>query len=77
MSDKRSIPVTVPSVPYGPAGVQRDVADADYYRAAARSIRSQAMRGEAFSGSNVTETVALLCEAAAEALLGQGGETDE
>jgi len=60
--------VGIPSVPFGPQGVEVVKADADYYRAAARNIRSMARRGESFTGSNLTETVAKLCEAAAEAL---------
>lgn len=58
----------IPSVPHGPLGVPADAADADYFRSAARNIRAQAQRGNAFSGSNVTETVAKLCDAAAAAL---------
>lgn len=58
----------VPSVPYGPRHVTPSEADADYYRAAAAHIRSQARRGEAFAGSNLTESVARLCEAASAAL---------
>lgn len=60
--------VNVPSIPYGPQGVSVERADADYYRAAARNIRHHAQRGNAFAGSNLTETVAKPCEAAAEAL---------
>lgn len=60
--------VAIPSVPYGPAGTPVREADADYYRAAARNIRHQKAQGNAFAGSNLTETVAKLCEAAAEAL---------
>ena len=65
---KHVIVVGVPSVPYGPLGIDPRRADADYYRDAARNIRHQAARGEAFAGSNLTETVALLCEAVARSL---------
>lgn len=61
--------VAVPSIPYGPTSVPVLVSDADYYLEAARNIRWQASRGRALAGSNVTEAVALLCEAAARALL--------
>lgn len=60
--------VHIPHVPHGPKGVPEHEADAKYYRDAARNIRSQKARGNAFSGSNVTETVARLCEVVAEAL---------
>lgn len=60
--------VAVPSVPFGPTGVPVREADADYYRAAARNIRHHKALGNAFAGSNLTETVARLCEAAADAL---------
>lgn len=62
------VQVTVPSVPFGPEGVEPRVADASYFRSAARNIRFHKQRGQSFSGSNVTETVAALCEAAADAL---------
>lgn len=64
----RVLPVSVPSVPHGPEGVPVTWADADYYRSAARNIRYAAQHGRSFAGSNLTETVAKLCEAAAEAL---------
>jgi hypothetical protein len=60
--------VTVPSVPHGPIGVPVEQADADYYRAAARNIRYAKQRGRSFAGSNLTETVAKLCDAVAESL---------
>lgn len=60
--------VVVPMVPFGPVGVPQAEADARYYRHAARNIRSAASRGGAFAGSNLTEAVARLCEAAADAL---------
>lgn len=62
-----AIRALVPSIPYPPENTTRDRADADYYRSAAESIRYQASRGNAFAGSNVTETVAKLCEAVAVA----------
>jgi hypothetical protein len=63
-----TLTVAVPSVPYGPKGVPVEKADAGYYQAAARNIRYAAEHGNSFAGSNLTETVAKLCEAAAEAL---------
>lgn len=63
-----TITVDVPSVPYGPKHVATTVADADYYRSAANHIRSAAARGEAFAGSNLTETVAKLCDEVADKL---------
>ena len=60
--------IDVPSVPYGPIGVPVEQADADYYRAAARNIRHAKSRGNSFAGSNLTETVARLCDSVAEAL---------
>lgn len=60
--------VAIPGVMYGPLGIEPAKADADYYRAAARNIRYHKERGNAFAGSNLTEAVAKLCEAAAEAL---------
>lgn len=62
------VTVKVPTVPFGPKGIPAREADADYYRAAARNIRFQASRGNAFAGSNLTETVARLCDAVAEVL---------
>jgi len=64
------ITVAVPSVPFGPEGVPVTKRDAKYYREAARNIRFHASRGRAFSGSNVTETVAKLCDAVADSLTG-------
>ncbi|MFF9565749.1 hypothetical protein ACF1AJ_20540 [Leifsonia sp. NPDC014704] len=63
-----TLSIEVPSVPYGPHHVATLVADADYYRAAAKNIRHQAARGEAFAGSNLTETVAKLCDEVAAQL---------
>ncbi|PPF39949.1 hypothetical protein [Pseudoclavibacter sp. AY1H1] len=63
-----AIRALVPSVPFPPAGTTENSADADYYRSAAESIRFQASRGNAFAGSNVTETVAKLCDAVADSL---------
>jgi len=60
--------VSIPSVPYGPEDVPIEQADADYYRAAARNIRHAKSRGQSFAGSNLTETVAKLCDAVADAL---------
>jgi hypothetical protein len=60
--------VYVPHIPFGPLGVTANLADADYYRSAARNIRHQANVGQPFAGSNVTEAVAELCDNAAEAL---------
>lgn len=65
--------VKIPHVPFGPKGVPQIEADANYYREAARNIRFHAERGTGvakFAGSNLTEAVARLCEAAAEALEG-------
>ena len=62
--------LAVPSVPYGPEGVPLEQADADYYRAAARNIRYAQQHGRSFAGSNLTETVAKLCDAVADALAG-------
>ncbi|WP_144719264.1 hypothetical protein [Agrococcus jejuensis] len=69
--------VVIPSVPFGPIGVPHARADANYYRLAARNIRSAAARGGGFAGSNLTETVARLCEAAAEALYPKSGGIGE
>lgn len=60
--------VAIPSIPYGPILVPVREADADYYRAAAKNIRHQKAQSNAFAGSNLTEAVARLCEATAEAL---------
>lgn len=60
--------VNVPSIPNAPKHVTQRAADADYYRAAARSIRHQASNGHAFAGSNVTEAVARLCDEVAAQL---------
>ena len=66
--DPHTLTVSVPSVPYGPKGVPSEQADAAYYRSAARNIRYRASRGNSFAGSNLTETVAKLCDLVAEAL---------
>lgn len=63
-----TVTVDVPSVPFGPLGVPPHEADSAYYRNAARNIRSAWSRGTEFACSNLTETVARLCEAAAEAI---------
>jgi hypothetical protein len=63
-----TLKLKVPSVPFGPLGVPAEKADADYYRAAARNIRYGQEQGRSFAGSNLTETVAKLCDAVAEAL---------
>jgi len=60
--------VAVPVIPFGPEGVPRNVRDAKYYHQAARNIRYHASRGNSFAGSNLTESVAKLCDAAADAL---------
>lgn len=60
--------IEIPTVPHGPEGVPTKEADADYYRKAAANIRWRAERGQGIAGSNVTEAVARLCEAAAAAL---------
>ena len=60
--------INIPSVPYGPRGVQVEKADADYYRAAARNIRHAQQSGHSFAGSNLTETVAKLCDSVADEL---------
>lgn len=59
--------VAIPRVPHGPEGIDPRKADADYYREAARNIRFQFPKSR-FAGSNLTEAVARLCEAAAKAL---------
>ncbi|PRI11899.1 hypothetical protein [Leucobacter massiliensis] len=71
-AERAPIPVAIPTVPFGPETSTRDSADAGYYREAARNIRYQAMRGNAFSGSHVTEAVAQLCDAVADALSSPG-----
>lgn len=60
--------VEIPFVPFPPEGDPRTV-DAMFYREAARNIRYAARGGASvIGGSNLTETVAALCVAAAEAL---------
>lgn len=68
MNQHHTVTLNVPSVPHGPVGVDPAVADADYYRAAARNIRHAKSRGQKFAGSNLTETVAALCDAVADVL---------
>jgi hypothetical protein len=68
----RQVLVDVPHIPFGPKRMPTNLADADYYRGAARVIRHQANVGQPFSGSNVTEAVAKLCDNAADALEAQG-----
>lgn len=68
MSHVRTI--EIPSIPAGPVGVPAEHADAAYYRDAAASIRWHFHYGTSFAGSNLTETVAKLCETAAQALEG-------
>jgi hypothetical protein len=65
--DGVNVLVNVPHIVFG-FGVQGNLADADYYRSAAREIRHQANVGQPFAGSLVTEAVAKLCDNAAEAL---------
>ncbi len=60
--------INIPSVPYGPKGISAEQADAAYYRSAARNIRYHKLRGDSFAGSNLTETVAKLCDSVADAL---------
>lgn len=69
-------PVVIPSVPNGPAGLSQRESDAMYYREAAYLIRWHAEQGRPFAGSNLTEAVAQLCEAAAAALVPVPGSTD-
>lgn len=66
--DEAKLAVAVPAVPYGPAGVPADRANAGYYRSAAKNIRYHASRGRSLMGSNLTEAVARLCDATADAL---------
>lgn len=66
--DEAALAVKVPPIPFGPEGVPADLANARYYRSAAKNIRYHASRGRSFSGSNLTEAVARLCDAAADAL---------
>lgn len=54
-----------------------DQADADYYRSAARNLRYHFSKGNKVMGSNLTETVALLCESAADALESKAQGTRE
>jgi hypothetical protein len=60
--------VHVPHIPFGPKGMPENLADAAYYRSAARVIRRQANVGISFAGPNLTEAVAKLCDNAADAL---------
>lgn len=63
-----TVTVQIPCVPHGPDGVAPKLADAGYYEEAARNIRHAAGRGQLFAGSNLTESVARLCESVALAL---------
>lgn len=64
----RSVCVNVPRIPFAPPG-NPDSVDADYYREGARNIRFNAGLGKSsIGGSNLTETVAALCESVADAL---------
>lgn len=65
MSETITIPT--PHVPHGPEGIPRNVADADYMRAAVRNIKHQS-RGERLWGSNLTATIVKLLEDVADAL---------
>lgn len=66
--DEANLAVDVPPIPFGPEGVPEDKANAGYYRAAAKNIRYHASRGRSVMGSNLTEAVARLCDATADAL---------
>lgn len=68
VADAHELEVAVPMVPYGPDGIPQAEADARYYRLAARNIRHRVRRGDVFAGSNLSESVARLCAAAADAL---------
>lgn len=69
--------VAIPTVPHGVEYMPVDQADAGYYRSAAANIRAYKKRGLKFSGSNVTEAIARLCEAAADALEATPDTPDE
>lgn len=56
--------VSVPMVPFGPAGVTEQAASADYFDSAARNIAG----GYAVGGYNVTSTVVALLHRTADAL---------
>jgi hypothetical protein len=64
--------VHVPHIPFGPKGIPKNLADANYYRSVAKTIRHQANVGQPFAGSNVPEAVAKLCDNAADALYALG-----
>lgn len=66
--DEAKLAVDVPPIPFGPKGVPYDKANAGYYRSAAKNIRYHARRGRSVMGSNLTEAVARLCDATADAL---------
>lgn len=70
--------IKIPTVPGGPKHLTPAQSDAMYYREAAANIRwnFRHAKNEGFAGSNVTEAVARLCEAAAEALDPKGGNDD-
>lgn len=64
----RRVTVNVPRIPFAPHG-DPDSVDADYYREGARNIRFNAGLGKSsIGGSNLTEVVAALCDAVADAL---------
>lgn len=60
--------VKVPTIPVTPEGMEPTARDVKQYRDAAKKIRSNAARGNDISGSILTEAVAALCDAAADAL---------
>jgi hypothetical protein len=70
--EPHTLTVNVPSIPYGP-DLPVHERDADYYRHAAQGIRHMTRGGHGkFAGSNLTEAVAQLCDAAADALIQAG-----
>ena len=64
MTPDRTVTIPAPHVPHGPKGIPEHEADADYLRHAAKNLRWAGVLG-----SNLTETVAQMCEAAADALM--------
>lgn len=62
--------IKIPTVFGGPKHLTPEESDAMYYREAAASIRWnwRHAKNKGFAGSNLTEAVARLCEAAAESL---------
>lgn len=67
-----TITIPRPHVPYGPAGVDEWLADADYLRSAARGIEYHGL-----FGSNLNRTVAKLLRDAADAVAGQEPATPD